>query len=61
MQAGKKNVQSSRLPRIPKTSESIPGYLAYTRVSGKEGMDSTDVQLSMGIYRWYMIIKAMST
>jgi len=43
MQASKKNLQGSRLPRISKISESIPGYLANTRVSGKEGTDITDV------------------
>ena len=61
MQAGKKNLQRSRLPRISKTSGSIPRYLANTRVSGKEGTDTTDVLLSAGIYRWYRIIKALST
>ena len=48
MQVGKKNLQSSRLPRIPKTSDSISGYLANTRASGKEGIDNKDVELSTG-------------
>ena len=42
MQAGKKNLQSGRPPRISKTLESIPRYLANTRVSGNEGRDSKD-------------------
>jgi hypothetical protein len=60
-QARKKNLQGSRLPRISKTSESILRYLANTRVSGNEVMDSHDGQLSTRIYRWYRIIKVMST
>ena len=40
MQANKKNLQSSKLPRMPKTSKDIPGYLANTGVAGKEGNDS---------------------
>ena len=42
MQAGKKNLQSSKLSRKPKTSKDIPGYLANTRVSGNEARDSKD-------------------
>ena len=42
VQAGEKNLQGSRLPRISTTSESIPRYLANTRVSGKGGRDSKD-------------------
>ena len=42
MQAGKKNLQSSKLPRMPKTSKDIAGHLANTRVSGNEGRDSKD-------------------
>ena len=34
MQADKKNLQSSRLQRIPKTSESILGYPVNTGASG---------------------------
>ena len=40
-QEGQKNLQSIRLPSISK-SESIPGYLANTRVSGNEGRDIKD-------------------
>ena len=42
MQAGKKNLQNSKLPRMPKTSKNIPGYLANTRVPGNEGRDRKD-------------------
>ena len=41
-QAGKKNIQSRKPQRIFKTSESIPGYLANTRVEVKEGNNSKD-------------------
>jgi len=41
-QAGKKNLQGSRLPRISKSSESNSGYLSNTGVAGKEGNDSKD-------------------
>ena len=52
MQASKKNPQSSKLPRMPKTSEISLGYLANTRVSGNEGRDSKEGYLSTGIYPW---------
>ena len=42
MQAGKNNLQSSRLPRISKTSESIMRHLVTTRATGKEGMNSEE-------------------
>ena len=42
MQASKKNLQSSKLLRMPKTPKDIPGYLANTGVAGKEGKDSKD-------------------
>ena len=42
MQAGKKNLQSSKLLRISKISESISGYMENTRASGNEGTDSKD-------------------
>ena len=41
-QDGQKNLQSSRLPRISKTTESISGFLANRRVSVNEGTDSKD-------------------
>ena len=42
MQAGKKNLQGSRLQRIIETSESISGHPANTGASGNEGADSKD-------------------
>ena len=42
MQVGKKNLQSSRLPRIPKTSESIMRHLVTTRATRNEGMNSEE-------------------
>jgi len=42
MQAGKKNLQSSRLQRIIETLESISGHPANTGASGNEGTDSKD-------------------
>ena len=42
MQAGKKNLQSSRLQRNIETSESIPGHPANTGASGNEGTDIKD-------------------
>ena len=42
MQAGKNNLQSSRLPRISKTSESIMSHLVTTRATGNEGMNSEE-------------------
>ena len=47
MRAGKKNLQSSRLPRISRKSEGIPRYLANTRVSGNEVWIAR-----MGSYPW---------
>ena len=41
-QAGKKDLQSSRLQRIIETSESNSGYPANTGGSGNEGTDSKD-------------------
>ena len=42
MQAGKKNLQSSRLPRISKTSESIKRHLVTTRATGNESTNSEE-------------------
>ena len=43
MRAGKKNLQSSRLPRISTILESFPRYLANTRVSDNESIDNKEV------------------
>ena len=42
MQAGKKNLQSSRLPRISKTSKRIMRHLVSTRATGNEGMNNEE-------------------
>ena len=42
-QAGKKNLESSRLQRILETSKGILRHLVTIRATGNEGMNNEDV------------------
>ena len=47
--------------RILGTTEIISGYLVITRSTGKHCMNGEYMRLSIGVYRWKGIAKAMNT